>query len=218
VVVPTRILYRLPKEVSFEEATLVEPLSVAQHGVKGSMLPTDKSSIVVGTGMVGLLTIGSLTSFGIPLILAVDVDDEKLALAKQFGATHTCNPSKQDPVELARSLTEGRGVDLALEVVGIENSFLTAVGSVRKGRGVSLIGNVSPKVTMPLQIVVTHELTLQGSCASSGEYGSALSLIKNRLVPVGKLISKTVPLDEAGMWFRKLYAGEDKLLKVVVKP
>lgn len=218
VTVPQRILYPLADEVSFQQATMVEPTSVALHGIKLTMRQTDKSAVVIGSGIVGVLAIGVLASFGFPTVVAVDIDDEKLELAREFGASHVCNPKRDDPAEAVLELTDGRGADLSLEVVGLESTFNTALSCVRKGRAVSLIGNLVPNVSMPLQKIITSELHLQGSCASSGEFDNAISLIRNKHIDADRLISKTVPLSEAETWFRKLYAGEDKLLKVVVQP
>jgi L-iditol 2-dehydrogenase len=83
---------------------------------------------------------------------------------------------------------------------------------------VTLVGNVSPSVDIPLQAVVTRELTLYGSCASSGEYRECIELMATGAVDVAPLISVQATLDEAPAWFERLYARERGLMKVVVAP
>ena len=82
----------------------------------------------------------------------------------------------------------------------------------------TLVGNLSPKVELPLQAVVTRELTLNGSCASSGEYPACLDMMARGSVKVSPLISAAVPLQEGASWFERLYAKEPGLMKVILKP
>jgi L-iditol 2-dehydrogenase len=115
-------------------------------------------------------------------------------------------------------LTEGRGVDAAFEVVGLSPTLKTAIEVVRKGGSVTLVGNLKPQVDLPLQAVVTRQITLIGTCASAGEYPACLELIASGKINVTEFISATPPLDEGPRWFERLYAGEKGLMKVLLKP
>jgi threonine dehydrogenase-like Zn-dependent dehydrogenase len=92
------------------------------------------------------------------------------------------------------------------------------LASLRKGGSLTLIGNVSPTVELPLQAVVTGEITLYGSCASAGEYPTCLEMIARGAIDVTALISAVVPLSEGGAWFDRLYAREPGLMKVILTP
>jgi threonine dehydrogenase-like Zn-dependent dehydrogenase len=105
-----------------------------------------------------------------------------------------------------------------VEAVGIGASLQTAVALLRKGGSLSLVGNLQPQVELPLQAVVTRELSVHGSCASSGEYPQAIGLIAEGKVDVDCLTSAEAPLSEGAEWFRRLYAREAGLLKVVLVP
>ncbi|MDR1444405.1 MAG: galactitol-1-phosphate 5-dehydrogenase, partial [Treponema sp.] len=94
----------------------------------------------------------------------------------------------------------------------------TAVSIVRKGGSVTLIGNVSPSIELPLQSVVTRQIHLIGSCAISGEYPLVLDMMARKKIDAAGLISRKAPLSEGQIWFDKLYNREDKLLKVVLIP
>lgn len=218
VAVPARILFRVPDKVTFEQAAMVEPLSVAFHALSRSPVSLNRSAAVMGAGMIGLLVIQLLKAAGCGKIIAVDMVDERLDMARKFGATHALRSDRDDVPAAVRSATEGRGADLAFEVVGLTQTVGLAVDSVRKGGSVTLVGNVSPAIEIPLQAVVTRQLSLLGTCASSGEYPDCLDLIAQGKVDVDSFISAVAPLSEGASWFKRLYAKEKGLLKVILKP
>ena len=218
VAVPEHILYRLPESLPLEHAALIEAVSVAVHGVKRSVPNKDDDVVVVGTGMIGLLIVQVLRHYGCRKLIAVDVDDDRLALAKKFGATEVLNAKNIDATKAILELTRGRGAAAAWEAVGATPTVQTAINSVSKGGHVTLVGNVSPTVELPLQAVVTRELTLHGTCASAGEYPECIELMASGAVDVRPLLSATTSLAEAPAWFERLYAHEPGLMKVVVTP
>ena len=218
VAVPQRILYRLPTKLSFEKAALVEAVSVAVHAVKRTPLSADAAVLVVGTGMIGLLVVQALRAAGCEGIFAIDLDEDRLALAAKLGATHTLKADDGGLPEKIRSFTGGRGVDAAFEVVGLPQTVKIAIDLVRKGGSVTLIGNLKPQAELPLQTFVTRELMLLGSCASAGEYPACLDLIASGKINVTEFISATPPLEEGPQWFERLYAGQKGLMKVVLRP
>jgi L-iditol 2-dehydrogenase len=217
VTVPARILYRLPDSVTFEQAAMVEALSIAVHAVSRVEMQQAATAMVVGAGMIGLLVIQSLRAAGVDEVWAVDIDDAKLEMANKMGAAVALNPSKTNMVNEVHSRAKG-GLEIAIEVVGATPSIQTAVRSVRKGGDVVLVGNVSPLIDLPLQEVVTREITLHGSCASAGEYPKCLDLIGDKKVDVDFLISKVAPLSEGAEWFNRLYTKDPGLMKVILKP
>lgn len=218
VAVPERIVYKLPDEAPFEHAALVEALSVAVHAVAITPNIEGADTVVVGAGMIGVLVVQALKVAGAARIIAVDIDEDRLALASRLGATETINATTSDVARSVKDLTRGRGADAAFEVVGATPTVNSAIESVRKGGAVTLVGNVSPTVELPLQSVVTRELTLFGSCASSGEYGKCIELMASGQVDVAPLISAQAPLAEGPGWFERLYAREPGLMKVVLCP
>lgn len=218
VAVPQRVLYPLPPSVSFRQAAMVEPCSIAVHAVERTPLALNDTAVVVGTGMIGLLVVQVLRAAGCGTLIAVDLAPEKLQLARELGADVVLNPSDVDVVAEVQQQTDGRGADVAFEVVGITDTLQIALASVRKGGALTLVGNLAPTVDLPLQSVVTREITLYGSCASQGEYPAALDLMARGRIDVEALISATAPLSEGASWFKRLYDGEGGLLKVVLEP
>jgi L-iditol 2-dehydrogenase len=115
-------------------------------------------------------------------------------------------------------LTGGNGVDIALEAVGRNETVAGAIDCTRKGGTVTLVGNIMPEVTLPLQKVVVKQLRLQGSCTSSGEYPEAIELIANGKIQVKPLITAVAPLEEGPSWFERLHAREPNLMKIILTP
>lgn len=203
VAVPARILYRLPDELPFDKAAMTEPVAIAAHAVRRSRIRPGQSAAVYGVGMIGLLIVQMLRVKGASRIVAIDLDAQKVELAKKLGATH-------DRID--------EPVDVALEAVGITPTVKAAVDAVCKGGTVVLVGNLSPNVEMPLQAIVTRELDVLGSCASQGEYPECLELIAGGQVDVAPLLSRVISLEEAPEWFERLHGGETGLMKVVIHP
>lgn len=218
VTVPERVLHRVPAHVSYEHAALVEPLAVAVHAVAHASYVPNDSAVVIGVGMIGLLIVQVLRNQAYRNVIAVDVNKDRLALAQSFGAHTKLDARRHDVAAEVFRLTRGDGANVAFEVVGTADTVNTAIASVQKGGVVVLVGNVSPTVELPLQHVVTHEISLFGSCASAGEYATALKLLERGHVRVAPLISAVAPLRDGPEWFRRLQSREPGLNKVILQP
>jgi L-iditol 2-dehydrogenase len=188
------------------------------HAVQRTSLPPGATAAVIGTGMIGLLVVQVLKVAGCSQIIAIDLDEPRLALAQRLGATTAIKADALNLADKVRALTGGRGVDAAFEVVGLSKTIKTAIDCVRKGGSITLVGNLAPQVDLPLQAVVTRELKLIGTCASAGEYPVCLDLIASGKVNVTEFMSATAPLEDGPKWFEKLHAGEKGLMKVLLKP
>jgi L-iditol 2-dehydrogenase len=218
VAVPQHILYRLSDNLSFQRAAMVEALSIAVHAVARTRVRLDDTALVVGAGMIGLLVLQTLRAAGCGRIFVADLVPGRLDLARKLGADDVLQSDALDvPQEVLRQ-TGGRGVDVAVEAVGLTPTVQTAVASLRKGGQLTLVGNFAPKVELPLQAVVTRELTLNGSCASCGEYPACLNMLAKGTIDVDSLTSAVAPLEEGPSWFKRLYEGKEPLMKVILGP
>lgn len=216
--VPAHIVYRLPEGMPFEQAAMVEPVAVALHARNLTPLQPGDVALVIGAGLIGLMALQVLKHSGVGKVIVADVDDGRLALARELGAHLTVNSATRDLATAVRAETDGHGADVALEAVGIEATIRSAIDAVRKGGAVTLIGNLASEVKIPLQTVITREVRLQGSCASNGENSEALELIASGKVEVARFISATAPLEEGAAWFERLHRREPGLMKVVLRP
>jgi len=219
VAVPGRILYALPDPLSYPHAAMIEPVSIAIHAVQRVKFAPADTAVVVGSGMIGLFVIQALRWAGVQRVIAVDLEDRRLALARELGATDTVNSGAGDTIAEIQKLTGGLGAAVAFEVVGISPTFNLALMAVRRGGSVVLVGNLAPKVEFPLQAAVNRELTIHGTCASAGEYPLCLDLIARGVIRVEPMISAVAPLAEGRGWFERLSAKDGgKFMKVILTP
>jgi L-iditol 2-dehydrogenase len=168
--------------------------------------------------MIGLLTLQAARAAGCKRVFISDVDATRLELARQVGADEVLHCSGAELLAEVMKLTGGNGVDVALEAVGRNETVASAIDCTRKGGKVTLIGNIMPEVTLPLQKVVVKQLRLQGSCASSGEYPEAIELIAQGKIQVKPLITAVASLEEGPRWFERLHSREPNLMKIILTP
>jgi L-iditol 2-dehydrogenase len=218
VVLPARILHRIPDSLSFEKAAFAEPVAIALHAVNLAPESKDLPAMVVGAGLIGLLVVQALKARGWERIIAIDLDESRLTLAKELGASETFSAKQENLASHLRELCGGDGAAVAFEVVGAAAPVDLAIRSVSKGGTVVLVGNLQPSVPMPLQEVVTRQISLKGSCACAGEYPEAIERIENGTVRVEPLLSASVPLEDGGEWFARLANNTEGLLKVILTP
>jgi L-iditol 2-dehydrogenase len=218
IAVPGHIVYRLPDSLSFADAAMLEAVSVALHAVRLTRIRGGETALVIGAGMIGLLVLQAAREAGCSHVFVADVDATRLKLAADLGAETTLHLSGDDLVRETVHLTAGRGVDVVFEAVGRSETVATAIDCARKGGMVTLIGNIAPQVTIPLQKVVTRQICLQGSCASAGEYPEAIELLSAGKIKVAPLITAVAPLRDGPRWFERLYLREPNLMKVILDP
>ena len=216
--VPERICHHLPDEIPMEHAAMLEAVSVAAHAVSRAPFAAGAACLVVGAGMIGALVVQVLRARGAGEIVSVDRDASRLELARRCGATRTIAVGADDPHAVGREVADGLEVSHVYEAVGTSPAVGTAIEAAARGGHVTLVGNVTPLVDLPLQAVVSRELTLYGSAASSGEFPESIELMRTGQVDVTPLISVRAPLDEGPSWFDRLYSGEPGLMKVVLEP
>ncbi len=207
VAVPRRIVYRLPENLSFEQAALIEAAAVAVHAAGITPVRLGDRAVVVGSGMIGVLALQALRAAGCAHITVIDPVESRLRMAAALGAD-----------EVRTSGDGVRDAAVALECVGATEPIQTAIAAVRKGGAVTLVGNFKPLAEIPLQAVVTRQIRLQGSCASSGEYPAVIELMSKGAIRVDPLISAVAPLAEGPEWFGRLYRREGNLMKVILRP
>ena len=213
--IPERILYKLPDDVSFEMGAMVEPLSIGFHAVSITPIMVGDTALVLGAGTIGQMVIKTLKNSNASRIIVSDLDDFKLEKAYESGATH-CFGKGADIVKEVLNLTGGTGADISFEAVGIPPTIASAFAATKKNGNITLIGNVTPQVPIPLQDLIGKQLTIRGSAASCGEYPRCLEAMASGRIDLDNIISRVAPLEEGQMWFDKLHAAEPGLMKVVL--
>ena len=218
IVIPDYIAYKLPDGLTYEEASLAEPAAVAAHALNITAIGLNDSIAVVGAGLIGLLLIQILRASTSGIIIALDTDPTRIETAISMGADFGFDPSDPETFNKLLQIVGNDGIDRVFEAVGMTNSIKTSIDIVRKGGSITLIGNIKPSIELPLQSVVTRQISLLGSCAMAGEYPAVLDMMVRKKINVKPLISAVAPMSEGQQWFERLYNREKGLLKVVLTP
>jgi len=217
--VPARVLYRLPAELPFTEAAMIEAVSIALHAVAVSKFQAGETALVLGAGMIGALITQALRVAGASHIFVADPDESRVKAAQRSGA-HTPIHLLPDGPDAAQVIFQSYpgGVDHVFEAVGFGSTVKAAIDAVRKGGTVTLVGNIDAQVQMPLQAVVTRQIRLQGSAASAGEYPRAIELLASKQIDVSPFISAVAPLSSGAEAFDRLYRKEPNTIKIILTP
>ena len=181
-------------KLSFEQAAMIEAVSVAVHAVNLTPIALGDTAVVVGSGMIGQLTMQAAQG------RRMHAGDRggyrrRAAEAGASGWARRKRSTRRRRRGGGDRDADGRhGADVALEASGATEPIRTAIAAVRKGGAVTLVGNIAPKIELPLQSVVTRQIRLQGSCASNGEYPACIELMSRGAIRVDTLISAVAPL------------------------
>ena len=215
-------LFCLPLEVSFEEGAMVEPLAVAIHAIRTSAIKPGNSVAVLGVGPIGLGVVAFLRATGAGLIISTYRSNEfRAELAKKLGADHTISVLGLPNIgERVLELTDGLGVDVIFECSGVGEALVSALGFLKPGGQIILLGSI----TTPVEIIpfdfIPSELRVQGSnCYHYDEFPIAIDFLRRGLVNVSEMITSKINLEnivEGG--FKRLLKPGHQEIKVLVSP
>ncbi|MDD4875516.1 MAG: zinc-dependent dehydrogenase [Dehalococcoidales bacterium] len=214
-----RGVFKLSDEVSYEEATFIEPIACVLRGQRLARLKPGKSVLVIGSGISGLLHIQIARALGAGSIIATDINEYRLEAARKFGADVTIHASEDIPGRL-RQNNQGRLADLVIICTGVVPAINQALKSVERGGTVLFFASTEPDVTIPLSIndlFWRNDITLTTTYAGSpADHILALELIRGHRVNVTGMISHRFGLAEAGKGFQ-LVAEANNSIKVIIE-
>jgi L-iditol 2-dehydrogenase len=214
---PVRNLLALPAGLSLEQATLVEPLAVVLHSMQFVALRPGETAAVFGTGPIGLLTIAALKLAGAGRVWAIDPVAHRLDLARAVGADAIIDPRAADPVRQILSDTGNRGVDVAIDCAGKDNSINQSIHTTRNA-GRVVVTAIPPGVLVPIEFspLRRKEIALYNVRRSNHESGQALGLLAEYTTRFAPIVTHRRPLDEISRAFAQLETYEDGVGKVVI--
>lgn len=197
IAVPWEKIYTSDK-LSRREMALVEPLTVGYHAMTRGRVTAADTVAVFGCGAIGIGVLAAAASQG-ATVIAIDVDDRKLELARKAGAQHVVNSSASDLHDQLQQLTEGHGPQVMIEAVGIPQTFRAAVDEACFAGRVVYIGYAKKPVEYDTRYIVQRELDIVGSRnALPSDFKAVIAYLERGTFPVNEVITRVVPLDEAG--------------------
>ena len=216
---PEDFVFQIPDELSFEKATLVEPLSVGLHAAKRIGLEPGSSLWVIGMGPVGLTAVIAAKAFGVKEIIVSDLEPFRLHIARQIGATSTINITQSNPVQETMSLTDGIGVDAVIDTTSNERALDSAVQALKRGGKLALIGFPTTKtVPMNLTLILQKEIDISSIYRYSHTFQQGIEILARPDVPADLLITDRFTLERVVDAFEKARTDKKGTIKVIVNP
>ncbi len=201
--------------LSMAELALVEPLGVGYHAANRGRVTESDIVLVIGAGAVGIGAIAAAARKGAEVIVA-DLDESKLALARRFGARHTIDSRREDVLARIRDLTAGEGVAVAIEAVGLAQTFRLAVEAAAFAGRVVYVGYAKQEVAYDTTQFVRKELDILGSRNSLRVFPGVITMLASRAFPFPDLITHTYPLAEVGQAFHDWDAAPGAFTKIQI--
>ena len=216
VLVPADKIIPLPDHVSFNEAALAEPLSISLRASKHAGELKGKTVGVFGAGPIGQFGIACMKYAGAERIVAIDLLDKRLEMAKQMGAAHTVN-ARDNVIQDISKFTGGIGLDCVFDAAGVESTINTGIEVVRNGGIILLVGMASPRINIELKHAIVKEIRFLSSYMYGSELREGLELIASGDIDVKKIITSEYPMSEGPKIFAELFSGKTSDIKVILK-
>ncbi len=214
-----RGVFLLPEELSFEDGVFIEPLACVVRGQRVVNLQPGQSVLILGSGISGLLHLLLARSLGAGRIIATDVSEYRMQMARQLGADAVIHASEDIPDRM-RQVNDGKLADLVIVCAGAPAAFGQAMKSVDRGGTVLCFATTEPGVDLavPINEFWRNEIKLMPSYGNSPlDAVTAIELIRSRRVPVEKMVTHRLPLSETGFGFQLVAEGGESM-KVIIKP
>lgn len=202
-------------DLTLEELALVEPLSVGYHAANRGRVTETDTVLVIGCGTIGIGVIAAAARKG-AVVIAVDVDRGKLGAARKYGAQYTIDSSEQSVVEAVKELTHGEGVSVAIEAVGLPETFRLAVEAAAYSGRVVYVGYTKEAVTFNTTDFVRKELDILGSRNALRVFPAVMRMLARRQVPFRDLISRVYPFPKAPDALRDWDAAPGAYTKILI--
>lgn len=225
--VNARNVLKLPDGIDFETAAGVEPASVAVHGFYRTNIKAGDTVAILGVGPIGLFAVQWAKIFGASQIIAIDIFEEKLSIAKELGADICVNSKEVDPITRVKELNDGKGVDIAVESAGTPFTSAQVFSLPKKGGTVTFMGIPYGDVPVPrehFEKIMRNELTVLGSWNAISapfpgkEWHATLHFMKEGRIRVKPMVTHRISIDQIPETFEKIYKRDSFFGKVMVVP
>ncbi len=216
---PASNVYLIPDSMTWEEAAYIEPLACAIRGQEQAKITMGSTVAIIGAGPMGLVHSQLAKLNGATKVIISEMNPTRIEKAKQLGADHVIDASKQDPVQAVFDLTEGRGADFVIEAVGAIPTYQQAFQMVRRGGVLVVYGAAPAHATMEIKPfeIYSKELTIVASYAGTyNTWTKAINMISSKRFNPNDIISKTIPLEQVVDGIQEAANNKDTI-KIIVE-
>ena len=208
---PKQNVYPIPENMSYEEGAMIEPFAVGMMAAKMGKVSVNDIVAVLGAGPIGQMVLQAAKVHGAPEIYVTDVIDYRLDYAKRYGASEIINAAKEDVIERMKALTDGEGVDVAIDASGTSSAIRQAVDFVKPGGRIVLVGYPAGDVPLPIAEMISKELTLQGIHRYANVYSAAIKAVSSGKAVVKPYVTHIFP-------FERILEGFEAHIKKIGNP
>ncbi len=213
---PERVM-RIPQKMSWEQAAVVEPLAGAAYALERGGIHPGESVLIAGGGPVGLMILLGLKALGAGNVYVTEISEVRRKKAEELGAAAVCNPLETKVSSWIKEVTSGRGVDVAVESVGVEASLKDCLASVRYKGKVIVQGIFTERVPVHMLGFVTRETTMIGT--NSINPALAMEWIESKGIRPESIVTRIIPLEEIStQGFEVLIQPVKNEIKILVEP
>ncbi len=218
-VIPARNAFPFPDTIPFSQAALIaDAVATPFHALSRGNLRTGESVLIIGIGGLGLHAVQLALIMGAGKVVAVDLDDEKLILAQEVGATEVINPMKEDFEQKVAELTAERGFDLAIELIGLTTTIRQALQSTAPGGRTVIVGICPEEIALsPYHDLLLKERTLMGSADQSRvDFPVIIALVARRRLDLSRSVSLELPLADINRGLEMLRGKDHNVVRIVI--
>ncbi|KAK3739025.1 hypothetical protein QZH41_010484, partial [Actinostola sp. cb2023] len=209
--------FKIPDHVSFEEAAMLEPLSVALHGCRRAGVTMGNNVLICGAGTIGLMALFIARTSGAAKVTITDLDEGRLAKAKELGADYTIKVDSRDGKEVAKKVMEVMGpADKTIECTGVESSIHTGIYATKSGGVIAIIGLGENDINIPIVEAIVREVDIRGVFAYRNCYPTALAMVASGAINVKPLITHHFKLKDSLEAFETSRTGAGGAIKVII--
>jgi L-iditol 2-dehydrogenase len=212
-------VFSIPDSLSFEDAALIEPFSVGIHAAMRTNLQPGSTIAIMGMGPVGLMAVAAAKAFGAGTIIVTDLEPLRLEAAKKLGATHVINIREQDPLNEIKTITNGRGVDVAWETAGNPAALQSALTSLRRGGKLAIVGlPAQNEIPLNVPFIADNEIDIYGIFRYANTYPKGIQFLASGIVDTKHLVTDKFTLEDAREAMERALNFKNECLKIIVYP
>ena len=212
------LCFKIPDNMTTEEAALIEPLAVGMHAANQGDAHLGQTAVVTGSGCIGLMSLLSLKARGVSKVIVVDVIEKRLQQAKKLGADYVINGKEEDTVARIMELTDGKGFDLGIETSGSQFCASQQIQAAKKGATIVLVGySASGEMTLPIGMSLDKELTFKTVFRYRNIYPMAIEAVASGKIDVKGVVTDYFKLDDIQEALTACVEDKANIVKGVIK-
>lgn len=212
------LCFKIPDNMTTEEAALIEPLAVGMHAANQGNAHLGQIAVVTGSGCIGLMSLLSLKARGVSKVIVVDVMDKRLEQAKKLGADYVINGKNEDTVARILEITDGAGFDIGIETAGSQITATQQIKAAKKGATIVFVGySASGEMTLPIGMALDKELNFKTVFRYRNIYPMAIDAVASGKIDVKGVVTHRFKLDDIQEALTACVEGKATIVKGVIK-